>query len=192
LIRAEALGSLNSAAFSPDGNEIVTASPEGNARVWDARTSRLLATVLEPGAAGVQTAVFARDGRSILTSSADGSARVWDLTSGRAAVGLLGHSRGVSDAEFSPDGSIVVTAGQDGTAKLWDATPREQLAALSGPGGERFVRAAFSPDGSLIAAAGAESARVFETRTGRCSRRLPSRTSAGSSASPSAPTDSGS
>ena len=67
-----------SAAFSPDGQRIVTASWDQTARIWEAETGRQLHTL-----AGheelVFSAVFSPDGRRILTASDDKTARIWDV-----------------------------------------------------------------------------------------------------------------
>jgi WD40 repeat protein len=38
-------GSVNSAAFSPDGTRIVTASADTTARIWDAATAKEIAVL---------------------------------------------------------------------------------------------------------------------------------------------------
>jgi serine/threonine protein kinase len=70
-------GDVTSAAFSPDGTRIVTASRDQTARVWDAVTGASLAE-LTGHTEWLLSAAFSPDGTRIVTASEDGSARVWD------------------------------------------------------------------------------------------------------------------
>ncbi|MCZ8048580.1 MAG: AAA-like domain-containing protein [Microcystis sp. LE19-41.2A] len=66
------------AAFSPDGKRIVTASEDNTARVWDAETGREIAS-LNGHQKAVITAAFSPDGKRIVTASSDGTVRVWPV-----------------------------------------------------------------------------------------------------------------
>ena len=92
------------AAFSPDGNRIVTASDGLTARLWDAKTGAPLAN-LTGHTNYVLSAAFSPDGTRIVTASADMTARLWNADSGAAIATLSGHTRSVDSAAFSPDGS---------------------------------------------------------------------------------------
>ena len=81
---------MNSAAFSPDGSRIVTASADNTARVWDAATGKAIA-VLSGHEGRVNSAAFSPDGSRIVTASADNTARVWDAATGKAIAVLSGH-----------------------------------------------------------------------------------------------------
>ena len=71
-------GSVNSAAFAPDGRSIVTASDDKTARVWrEGADGRWTGTALEGHSGTVNSAAFSPDGRSIVTASDDKTARVW-------------------------------------------------------------------------------------------------------------------
>jgi len=115
-------GLVNSAAFSPNGDRIVTASFDNTARLWDARTGAVLAT-LSGHTDRVVSAVFSPDGASVVTASADKTARVWDSKTGAILAALSGHADWVNSAAFSPDGSRVVTASLDRTARIWQLDP---------------------------------------------------------------------
>jgi WD40 repeat protein len=67
---------VTSAAFSPDGQRVVTASDDGTARVWDAATGQGLHT-LAGHTDWVSSAAFSPDGRLVVTASADNTARTW-------------------------------------------------------------------------------------------------------------------
>jgi WD40 repeat protein len=139
-----------SAAFSPDGGQIATASWDGTARVWDAATGKELFAIrghegrvysveFSPGGdrpAGLQCSL-------LLTASEDGTARLWYADTGKEWFTLTGHRDAVCVARFSPDGRRVLTASRDGTARLWPVDPlplaqRHQPRELSEAERQRF------------------------------------------------------
>ena len=120
---------LTSAAFSPDGTRIVTASEDNTARVWDAATGKEIA-VLRGHARSLRSAAFSPDGSRIVTASADQTARIWDAATGKEIAVLRGHTFSVESAAFSPDGSRIVTASADKTARIWDAATGKEIAIL--------------------------------------------------------------
>jgi hypothetical protein len=70
-------GPILAMAYSPGGQQIVTASADHTAKVWDAASGKELLTLRghrEP----VKSVAFSPDGQRILTGSWDGTARVWD------------------------------------------------------------------------------------------------------------------
>jgi len=77
---------VSSAAFSPDGNRIVTASWDKTARVWDAASGQSLA-VLTGYTDMVTSAAFSPDGTRIVTASKDSTARVWNAGPGEMEAG---------------------------------------------------------------------------------------------------------
>ena len=111
-----------SAAFSPDGSKIVTASDDATARLWEADSCRQIGT-LTGHAEAIFSATFSPRGQAIVTASADRTARLWDAGSGRPLATLNGHTDRVRSARFSPDGSKIVTASHDRTARIWRALP---------------------------------------------------------------------
>jgi len=154
-----------SAAYSPDGMRIVTASVDKSARIWDARTGVQLA-VLSGHGSSVYCAAYSPDGTRIVTASADKTARIWDARTGAQLTILSGHGDEVSCAAYSPDGSRIVTASFDKTARIWDALTGLQLAVLSGHG-DLVLTAAYSPDGTrIVTASDDRTARIWDARTG--------------------------
>ena len=92
---------LNSAAFSPDGSRVVTASDDNTARLWDATTGAALAT-LSGHTKPVKSAVFSPDGSRVVTASDDNTARLWDGKTGAALATLSGHAGAVNSAAVQP------------------------------------------------------------------------------------------
>jgi WD40 repeat protein len=82
---------VTSAAFSPDGKRVVTASGDDTARLWDAESGKEIA-VLKGHTGPVSSAAFRPDGKRVVTASFD-NARLWDAESGKEIAVLKGHTR---------------------------------------------------------------------------------------------------
>ena len=157
--------SVTSAAFSPDGKRIATASFDGTARVWDAKTGAQV-LVLRGHAKEIWSVAFSPDGSRLATASTDKTARIWDAKTGALQLTLRGHDGVVQSVAFSPDSTHVVTAAYDDTARIWDAKTGASVAVLRGH--DAFViSAAFSPDGSRIVTASYDKTiRIWDAKTG--------------------------
>jgi eukaryotic-like serine/threonine-protein kinase len=153
-----------SAAYSPDGTHIVTASRDKTARIWDARTGAQL--IVLHGHDRVTSAMYSPDGMRIVTASFEGAARIWDARTGVELAVLPGQGTEIISAGYSPDGARIVTSGADKTARIWDARTGEQLSVLSGHG-DLVYSAAYSPNGTrIVTASWDKTARIWDARTG--------------------------
>jgi WD40 repeat protein len=165
---------IKSAAFSPDGRTIVTASMDKTARLWDTSTGQETA-VLRGHEDVVTSAVYSRDGKTVVTASEDKTVRIWDVATGREIVVLRGHKDAVHDAQLSSDGRFVITTAYNASAMLntlehaarvWDAATGKEIAILKHDG--IVTWAALSPDGkSIVTGSFDKTARLWETASGR-------------------------
>jgi WD40 repeat protein len=144
--------SLVSAAFSPNGRLVVTASADGTAQLWDA-VRKVKLPPLRAGHTGSLTgAVFSPDGKRVLAGSRDGTVSVWGVKD-RGLLTLHGHAAAVVSASFSPNGRRIVTASEDGTVRVWDATKvSEALVVLRGSSAP--LSAQFDHTGQRVIASG--------------------------------------
>lgn len=153
---------VNSVAFGPDGQSILTASDDGTARLWHVSAGN----VLEGHTDFVKAAAYSPDGKQIATASKDGAARIWDAQTRETLFELRGHTGAINRLVFSPDGSRLVTASDDKTARVWDTGTGKLLLELRGHEGP-IVTLAMSPDGKQIATGSKDlSIRLWDTATG--------------------------
>src|ERR1700758_4706566 len=101
-----------SARFSPDGRQIVTASKDGTARLWDAATGKPIGEQMQSNEA-VCAAEFSPDGKWLATAST-WDAQVWDAATGKEVGDRMKHDAAVVSVHFNADGKFVVTACGDG------------------------------------------------------------------------------
>ncbi len=162
-------GSVNSIAFSPDGNTIASGSSENDRtiRLWDANTGRHLRTLRHTD--GVLSVAFSPDGNTIASGSWDETIRLWDADTGTELRALAGHTSYVYSVAFSPDGNTLASGSRDKTVRLWDANTGRHLRTLRHTNYVGSV--SFSPDGNTLASAG-DAVRLWDANTGRHLRTL--------------------
>jgi WD40 repeat protein/serine/threonine protein kinase len=160
---------LLNAAYSPDGQLLVTVSQSSAACIWETANFKEVRRLPHPSQ--LWGARFSPDGLRLVTSASDGVARVWDVRTGLLALALKQHTDAVHFSDFSHDGKFIVTTSHDGTAQLWDAVSGQPARAPL-KHGAWVTYAAFSPDDRKFVTASLDrKARVWETATGR--RLLP-------------------
>ena len=152
------------ARFSPDGRTLATASWDGSARLWDARTGAALAAPLHHH--GIVLSVgFSPDGLRLITASRDQFTRLWDVASGKALAEPIRHGSEVATALFGGDGMHFATIAGGKAALLWQARSGQAPVPLSHDNAINY--AVFSRDGRRVATACDDgTARVWDARTG--------------------------
>jgi WD40 repeat protein/serine/threonine protein kinase len=116
-----------SAKFVLDGKEILTASTDGTARMWDAATGRLKQTYFGSPSA-LLDAAMSPDGRMVVTAGADGILRFWDTASGLSLWSLRAHKSLISGVHF--EGHDLVTRGFTGEISRWQIRATRSAAEL--------------------------------------------------------------
>src|SRR5205823_5195945 len=145
----------------------LTGESDATARLWDARTGKLVLRFDTDGP--VFVARFSPDGKVVATGDDRGDVQLF-RTRNAHLIGLGQQTGAVTDLAFSPDGKTIATAGAEGVG-IWSVPEGRRRHLLESPTG--VSRVAFSPDGSLVAAAGHDgTARVWTVTSGRLRRVL--------------------
>ncbi len=142
------------AAFHPSGDQILTWSADGTARLWQPGSADVL--ILNHDGV-VRGAIYSPDGHRVLTWSEDGTARIWQSRNGKALIEPLNHNASVHGAAFGPKEEWVLTWSDDQTARLWSITTGTALSPpLYHPGVKGAALSAesrqiltWSPDGVI-------------------------------------------
>jgi WD domain, G-beta repeat len=121
------LADINSVAFSSDGELVVTASRDNDARVWDAATGKLV-QILRGHFGPVAAASFNPDARWVVTAGPH-SAGLWEVASGRLVHYLRGHAATLVAASFLSD-KVVATADESGEIRAYTCQTCGRLADL--------------------------------------------------------------
>jgi WD40 repeat protein len=162
-------GPVRSVAYSPDGQHLASASDDGMAKLWDARSGKLLRTIADRDStiSAVCAIAFSPDGRRLAGAiQEDATVRIWDTATGRQLHRLQGHTANVTRVTFSPDGHRLATASEDHTVKVWDSDSGQELLTLAGHV-DGVTSVAFSPDGERLVSGGYDNmVRVWSAATG--------------------------
>ena len=101
---------VNSVAYSPDGNQIVSGSWDNTIRVWNIITGQCVAGPFQEHTDAVTSVAYSPDGNKIVSGSDDNTIRVWNATTGMCVEGpFQGHTGPVTSVAYSPDGNKIVS-----------------------------------------------------------------------------------
>ena len=154
LLRLEQNAPVSAAAFSADGQQMLTATEQGQVRLWRLPLRLLNVFRHEKRAdkeSPLMSARFDPQGGRILTVGFDGTLRLWSWAEGQV-LRQFEEGAVVLDARFSPLGDRIASQTADGVMRLRDAQTLQPIRtikrlALWNP----FEPLQFSPDGRYFA-----------------------------------------
>lgn len=147
---------VNSAVYSPDGRQVVTAGMDCTARVFDVQTAKQLAVLQSSPRCTdwIRYAEFSPDGGRIVTASSDSRAYIWarhgDDWQLQSQLTHPESSGEVTSAVFSREGREVLTASADHRARRWRLADQQILQTLDHESDDWVRHAVYSPDGKQL------------------------------------------
>jgi WD40 repeat protein len=121
-------GAINSIAFSPDGQFLISGSEDNTIRLWDLKSGEWKRIFKGHGEA-VSSVLFSADGKTIFSGSHDRTAKLWNLENGELIRTYEGHKGRILDIAIKD--SLLITASDDQTAKVWSITSGKRIASIS-------------------------------------------------------------
>ena len=147
---ADTFGSVLSVALSPDGKLLAAGTANGEVRVWQMDTRRLLYT-WKSHSDWVRTVAFSADGRFLASGSHDQTIRIWDVNTGQGVALLTGHENRVRSVAFGMMNGVQVLASSsdDKTIRIWNLQTSQPIHTLTGHS-DKINALAFSPNSRLL------------------------------------------
>lgn len=150
------------AAASSDGRWVATgADGEDLARLWDAETGELVASILTPAARSggarsqaegpeATALAFSPDGQQLVIGDQWGTAYVSTPTGGWRAKAFAAHEGKITALHFLSSGDALLSASTDGTVQEWSVDSGEPQSQKTFRHDDRVVAMDLSVDGEMI------------------------------------------
>jgi len=166
--------SVNSIAYSPNGQLLVSGSSDRTIKVWsrDGTFIKSLAIPYDPNAqlTDVRSVAVSPDGTLIAAGVEQyrnqtefGAVQIWRISDGQLVQNFTGYGQAVNSVAFSPDGQYVASGAADRSLKVWrmvDGT----LVSSRFDHAQQVKAVAFSPDDQWLASASDDmTAKLYRT-----------------------------
>jgi WD40 repeat protein len=159
--------SVNTVAFSPDGQTLASGSKDKTVRLWNISKRKQLLQLTEH-TDSVNTLAFSPDGQT-LASSESNTVRLWNVENGEKLQQFT-EPEYVHSVAFSPDGKTLAF-GSSNTVCWKNVATREKLRHFNRVSSINSV--AFSPDGEILATRNNNYIHLWDVRISDSALKIP-------------------
>lgn len=161
----KAANGVRSAAFSPNGEQIVAGDGEGTIHIYDLKSGEQVVSKNQPGAIlGID---YSSDGRLIASVGSDKVVRVFDAETLDERNTLAGHDGPIYGVKFASQGPLLASVGWNKNVRVWNTETGEEVMNLVGSEGDTWG-VSFCSDGThLVTGEQGGAARVWDLSTGK-------------------------
>ncbi|KAG2343322.1 WD40 repeat-like protein [Suillus weaverae] len=150
-------------ALSPNGKTVVSAGYDGQVKLWDVETGKVVAK-WTGNTESVWSVCWSASGERVLSGSRGGTARVWNAKTGKTILTFETGHKSVFAVIYSPDNKQIATGGyNEHAAKIWDTKTGELLATLKHD--NIVCSLAWTSDGKKLISGSNGPIRIFDTAT---------------------------
>jgi WD40 repeat protein len=169
---------VNSLAFSPDGQTLVSGGADSTIKIWHAGAQDLI-DILHKHNGMVRCVAFTPDGRMLATGGDDRKILFWDLMQRQVALALSLDDTAAHSMALSQDGQTLVT-GSYRKIKVWHPLQQGRIISFDTQphhiliGHSHIVRSlAVSADGKILVSASRDKTiKIWNLQTGELIRNL--------------------
>mmetsp|Transcript_43658 Transcript_43658/g.103171 ORF Transcript_43658/g.103171 Transcript_43658/m.103171 type:complete len:512 (-) Transcript_43658:857-2392(-) len=161
------------AAFSPDGQYLVSGSIDGFVEVWDHETGKLRKDLkyqanedLMMHEEAVLSLAWSKDSELLATADQGGKIKVWKVRTGQCARRFdKAHSQGITCLCFSRDSTQICSASYDATMRMHGLKSGKMLKEMRGHS-SYINHCSYTTDGLRLVSAGSDGwVKVWDPKT---------------------------
>ncbi|KAJ8930242.1 hypothetical protein NQ314_016970 [Rhamnusium bicolor] len=143
-------GGVYGIAWSPDGNQLLTASGDKTAKLWDVYTRQIVSEFVLGNTVDDQQVSCLWQNNYILTVSLSGFINYLDINDPTKPLRVIkGHNKPITSLTLSEDRSSIFTASHDGFVTRWNAETGENE-RVEGVGHGNQINGMRAHDGTLF------------------------------------------